>query len=273
MSRTKSTLLMSLAIILLIASFAVAQEEPEATEPPTPQQQYEAAMALVQQRSYDDALAGLAPLREDATYGAHATYYSALCLSSLGKFEEALPFFEASIEAPAFASAKAAITSQYADTLFMAKKFDAALAIFLETEVAGAADAMLLNNIAICYTSTKKDDEAAEYFTKSLAADPEFVDSMWRLGLLLATNKKYDEALPYLEQYYELKPRTMEGREVKKAMIISYDNGFKRTLEASQYTEALAFLEKLNTLAPNSTEAKEAMESKAVIEEELNKAA
>jgi tetratricopeptide (TPR) repeat protein len=105
-----------------------------------------------------------------------------------------------------------------------------------------------LNNLAVYYHRTGKNDKAVKHLRKALSLNPDAVEANSNLGRILLEMKRSDDAIPYLARASELSPTSSEIQfQLARAFILSHQfpkslKPLRRSLELEPPIEYARFL-------------------------------
>ena len=116
----------------------------------------------------------------------------------------------------------------------------------------------VLNNIGFSHYKLDRLTEAQEYYDRALALSPDYATCLNNMGVLLINQKRFDDALPYLERAYR------QEQTVKIAF-----NLFAVHYYLDHRKEALAFIEKAMKLDESYTEGR--LKAKNIRQSDIDK--
>jgi tetratricopeptide (TPR) repeat protein len=90
-------------------------------------------------------------------------------------------------------------------------------------------DAALMDDLAVAFDKTGRNDEAVALMRASLESNPERYETLANLGTFLVHGGQFDEGLAFLRKAVEINPDAHFGREFVQIRLVEYVAAWRRT--------------------------------------------
>lgn len=217
-------------------------------------------LEYVEKQSFKKALRDFDRALELEPYNANFYYSRGLLHLNFRKYEAALKDFEQQLKYVEYADQKIAAMGGKAQVKFETNEIDAAFKILEDALKFDPESIMVLNNLALQYSTTKDFHAARVYLNRALAVNSEEMTTLANMGFVALESGKYQQALDILDFVIE-KDSTLgfvyNNRGFVKYKLEQFDEALADINHAIELSPANAYAYKNRALVYLSTNQKE----------------